>query len=216
MKIKVIISICLVAAVALLSAAYMYFNNIYNNESINNSDSNIHSVKAGLSEMRVTQEQLIKSSDLIVRCKFYKKITKDIKRNIINEDGSVSAVTEPATTYKLKVLEALKGTANKYIEVATAAGGNEQLETGDEFVLFLEYKEQYDVYILVSLGQGLNIVRYEKDNSKGIKNSNSENEAIPPDASLSVDEPVEIRSAETKEVMVYKQLKEKIKELDKK
>lgn len=216
MKRKVVISICSVATVALLLPVYMFYNNIDNNESINNSVSSVDSVKTNLSEIRVTQEQLIKSSDLIVRCKFQEKRTKDRKRDIKNEDGSVVTVTEPATTYKLKVLQFLKGSADKYIEVATAVGGNEHLETGDEYVLFLDYKEQYDVYIMVSLGQGVNIAMYEKDNSKGIKGSDSESKAASPDTSLSGSEPVEIQSAETSEVMDYKQLKDKIKELDKK
>lgn len=210
MKKKVIIGACAVVAIALFSTAYICNINsdskASKDNSANASFNTANSVKANFSEMRLSDAELIKQSDLVVRCIFKgEKETKERTHEVTGGDGKEQSLTALVTTYKMKLVETLKGSVNKNFDVVTFGGGNEYLETGDEYLLFLHYNKTEDTYTLVSYGQGLNIVKQKENSSK--KNITEAD---------SLDDAIEIKSAETKvEVMNYKELKQKIKELDK-
>ena len=209
MKKKLIIGICTAVVISLFTTVYLY------NVRLNSVGSEIKStdigssVKANFSEIRLSQDDLIKNSDIIVRCVFKgDKETKDRTRMTTGGDGKENSITIPVTTYKMKLVENIKGTVGKNFDVVTAGGGNEYLESGDEYILFLTDNKSQGTYTLVSYSQGLNIVKQKESNSeKNKKDSATLNQTD------STDEVIE--SAETKEVVRISDLKKKIKELEK-
>ncbi|MHB8064846.1 MAG: hypothetical protein ACYDG2_19850 [Ruminiclostridium sp.] len=198
MKIRMIIGVCGAIAIALLSTAYVW--NI-NSDSKASGD---NAVNVDFSEIRLSQDELIKDSDLIVRCIFNgEKETKRVSAKTKNSKGHEVTVKGSVTTYKMKSVENLKGSVNNEFEIGLMGSGDKNLEKGGEYVLFLDENGSDGRYRLVSYGQGFNKVK--------LKSSGSENDIMNPD---SLDQPVEIETIETKEVMNYKDLKERIKELE--
>ncbi len=208
MKGKVIIGVCGAVAIALFSTIY-----VYNTDLVGKSSGNS---EVNYSEEYYSQDELIKKSDLVVRCVYSgEKETKRVSAKTTNSEGKEVTVKGSVTTYKMKPVEKLKGSVSNEFEIGLMGSGNKNFEEGREYVLFLN-KNGTDKYRLTSYGQGLNKVKH--------KNSDSENNKTKSASSLksdslneydSADESIEIESVETKEVINYKALKEKIKELDK-
>jgi hypothetical protein len=216
LKRKIIIGACTVVAIALFSTAYVCNINSESkaskDTSANTSLSKNNSVGADFSEVRYSQDDLIKNSGVVVRCTFGgEKETKERTTMTTNTKGHKYSITALVTTYKMKLVESLKGSPEKYIDVVTLGSGNEHLETGEVYVLFLNKNKSEDTYRLISYSQGLNIVK-QKNNSSG--SERTEESASLTGAVLS-DESIEIQSAETREVMNYKELKDRIKALEK-
>jgi hypothetical protein len=219
LKNKIIIGVCAAMTLALLSTAYVCNMNSESGANLGSAVNNVSKqklkktgdgVKADFSEIRLNQDQLIKASDLVVRCIFSGEKAKEDRTSITKDgNGKEFSVTLPVTTYKMKLIENLKGKADVEFEVGTLGSGYEYLETGDEYVLFL-VKNKNDTYTPLSYSQGLNILRQKNSDSKNIAVDSAVS-----DVSVFPDDALEIKSAETNEVINYKQLKEKIKELEK-
>jgi hypothetical protein len=198
---KVIIGVCGAMAIALFSTIYVYNTNLASKSSGNS--------EVNYSEVYYSRDELIKNSDLVVRCVYSgENETKRVSAKTTNSEGKEVIVKGTVTTYKMKPVEKLKGSVNNEFEIGLMGSENKNLEKGSEYVLFLN-KNDTDKYKLTSYGQGLNKVKH--------KNSDSENNKTKSDTLIqsdSSDESIEIESVETKEVINYKALKEKIKELD--
>ncbi len=192
---KNILVICGVVLIALLSTLYVFnfgLNSKVSDENISFSEINEETSSIHFSEIRMSQDELITKSDLIVRCKFNGNKNKQ----------KVTAKTSEgyATIYKMKSVEDLKGSSDKNFELGMFGDGDKKLEKGDEFLLFL-CKNPNGVYRLVSYSQGFNKIRQKSTDSV---NTLSDSE----DTS-------EIQSFETDEVMNLKELKYRIKALEK-
>jgi len=191
---KFFLVICGVALIALLPL-YMFnfgLNSKVSDENISFSEVNEETSSIHFSEIRISQDELINESDLIVRCKFSGNKNK-IKVTAETSEGY-------ATIYEMKSVEDLKGASNKNFELGMFGDGDKKLEKGDEFLLFL-CKNPNGVYRLVSYSQGFNKIRQK---NTGSVNTFSDSE----DTS-------EIQSFETDEVMNLKELKDRIKALEK-
>ncbi|OPX43977.1 hypothetical protein CLHUN_22200 [Ruminiclostridium hungatei] len=191
---KIILVICGVALIALLSTLYVFnsgLNSKVSDENISFSEVNEETSSIHLSEIRISQDELINESDLIVRCKFSGNKNK-VKVTAETSEGY-------ATIYKMKSVEDLKGSSNKNFELGMFGDGDKKLEKGDEFLLFL-CKNPNGVYRLVSYSQGFNKIRQKNTGSVNLSDS---------------EDTSEIQSFETDEVMNLKELKNRIKELEK-
>lgn len=192
---KIILVICGVVLIALLSTLCVFkfgLKSKVSDENVTFSEVNEETSSVHFSEIRMSQDELINKSDLIVRCKFSGNKNKT----------KVTAKTSEgyATIYEMRSIEDLKGSSNKNFELGMFGDGDKKLEKGDEFLLFLS-KNPNGVYRLISYSQGFNKIRQK---STGSVNT------------LSVSEDTsEIQSFETDEVMNLKELKDKIRELEK-
>jgi hypothetical protein len=209
LKKKMIIGACAVIAIALFSTIYVCNTNTETDTNTNtNIDSKLNDENSGsvsYSEIRYDQDKLINNSDLIVRCIFTgEKETKSISSLTKNGRGEEDGFEAPVTTYKMKTVESLKGSVNDEFEFILLGTGDRNFKKDGEYVLFLNYNSQKNIYKLVSYSQGFNKVKQESNNAQ-------KSGAL----SASSDEPIEIQSVDTNEVMNYKELKEKIKELQK-
>lgn len=192
---KIISVICGVAIIALFATLYVFnfgLNSKVSDENISFSEVNEETSSVHFSEIRISQDELINESDLIVRCKFSGNKNK-IKVTAETSEGY-------ATIYKMESVEDLKGSSNKNFELGMFGDGDKKLENGDEFLLFL-CKNPNGVYRLVSYSQGFNKIK-QKDTGRVNTLSASEDTS-------------EIQSFETDEVMNLKELKNRIKGLEK-
>lgn len=192
---KIISVISGVALLALLSTLYVcnfVLINKVSDENISFSEVNEETSSIQFSEIRFTLDELINKSDLIVRCKF--SGNKE-KRHIKAETSEGYA-----TIYEMKSTQDLKGSSNNNFELVMFGDGDKKLEKGDEFLLFL-CKNPNGIYRLVSYSQGFNKIR-EKNSGSQSTLTDSEDTS-------------ELQSFETDEVMNLKELKKRIKELEK-
>lgn len=191
---RIILTISGVALIVLLSTIYIFnfgLNSDVSDENIIFYQADEQTSSILFSEIPLTQNELINQSDLIVRCKFSGHKNK---RNVTakTSEGHV-------TIYKMKSVESLKGTCNKYFELGMFGDGDKALETDDEFILFL-CKSPDGVYGMVSYSQGINIIRQRNTDSMNTI-SNSEDTS-------------EFKSIETNTVINLKELKNRIKQLE--
>ena len=211
MKRKIIPAAC-VAAVVLLFAAYT-INNAYKAKDTANATADMSS-KANcgtsyFSEMRYDENTLIGSSDVIVRCIFTgEKETKTVTAMAKNGRGEDSGITAPVTTYKMKTVESLKGSVEDKFEFGLIGTGDRNFIKGGDYVLFLNYNRELDKYKLVSYGQGITRIR-------NITREGDDTAISSAHGTASQDGNIEIETVETKEVINYLDLKNKIKELEK-
>ena len=211
MKRKIIPAAC-VAAVLLLFAAYI-INNVYKYKDTANATAGIsseaNSGSVHFSEIRYDQNTLINNSDVIVRCIFTgEKETKTVTALTKNGKGEDDGMVAPVTTYKMKTVESLKGSVDDKFEFGLIGTGDRNFIKGGDYVLFLNYNSELDKYKLVSYSQGFNRV-------KEISQEEINAAKAAADGTLSQDQTIEIETIETKEVMNYLELKDKIKELEK-
>jgi hypothetical protein len=157
---------------------------------------------ASFSEIRLSPDELINKSGLIVRCIFSgKKETKIVSSLTTNGKGEETGFEAPVTTYKMKTVDCLKGSVNKQFVFGLIGTGDRNFEKNGEYVMFLNYNSHNKTYTLVSYSQGLTKVK-KKDNGSAKSLSDLK------------DEEIEILS-QAGELTELKQLKEKIKELEK-
>ncbi len=213
MKKKIIIGSCVIAILAIFSTVIIFNVNTGKSKftSINGDSNGGNAGNVLYSEIRYNEEELINNSDLIVRCIFTgEKETKKISSKTKNGRGEETEFEAPVTTYKMKTVESLKGSVKNEFEVPFMGNGNSNFINGNEYVLFLNYNSEMDLYKLVSYNQGFNRIKQKNNDSKSsdIK-SNASSKKVSPD------ETTEIESVDTKEVINYKLLKDKIKELEK-
>jgi hypothetical protein len=174
-------------AIVLISTIIIYSNHSNIKQSEN-------SASANFSEIRFSKDELINKSDLIVRCKFTGKVeTKLISSKVENSQGKIINFEAPVTTYKMRSIEALKGSSNDEFIIGTMGDSESFIQKDEEYVLFLQNTPEDDKYRLTSFGQGLNKVKKK-------------------DKSSSLDESIDIESLGN-ENFNYKELKDKIKDL---
>lgn len=208
-----IIGSCVLVIIAVFSAIYMCNVNtgVAEDTSINSNLSGGNSGNALYSEIRYHEDELINNSDVIVRCIFTgEKETKKVTALTKNGRGEDMKVTAPVTTYKMKTVESLKGSVNDEFDFGLMGTGDNNFKKDGEYVLFLNYNSQNNTYRLVSYSQGFNKIKQKNTNAKSsdIKSVASSKTVVP-------DESTEIESVDTNEVINYKALKDKIKELEK-
>jgi hypothetical protein len=134
---KKIIGLCGVVAILIAFISTMY---IHNTISGKKPDEKASGNKSGVyfSEVYYSQEQLIDKSDLVVKCEFKgEKETKIVSGMTSDGNGKQSRVEGTVTRYKMKTVEVLKGSADKEITVLIAGEGDDRLQKGEEYVLFL-------------------------------------------------------------------------------
>jgi len=217
LKRKIIIGAC--AAVAVFSMVYVCNTNTgmvkdTSTAEDTSTDSKLSGGGSGsgsFSEIRYSQDKLINESDVIVRCIFTgEKETKTITAVTKNGRGEETGLTAPVTTYKMKTVECLKGSVDDEFEFGLIGTGDRNFIKDGEYVLFLDYNSHNNTYKLVSYSQGFNKVKQESGNDQ-----KSVTQSVSSDGKVSQDEPAEIESVDTNEVMNYQELKNKIKELEK-
>ncbi len=211
MKRKIIPAAC-VAAVLLLFTVYT-INNVYKYKDTATATAGIsseaNSGSVHFSEIRYDQNTLINNSDVIVRCIFTgEKETKTVTALTKNGKGEDDGMVAPVTTYKMKTVESLKGSAEDKFEFGLIGTGDRNFIKGGDYVLFLNYNSELDKYKLVSYSQGFNRV-------KEIRQEEINAAKAAADGTLSQEQTIEIETVETNEVMNYLELKDKIKELEK-
>ena len=207
-----IIGACLLA-VAVFSTVFICNVNkgAATDTSTNNSLSDGNSGNVFYSETRYNQDELINNSELIVKCVFTgEKETKKVTALSKNGRGEDMKVKGAITTYKMKTVESLKGSVNDEFEFGLMGTGDNNFKKDGEYVLFLNYNSYNNTYRLVSYSQGFNRI---KQKSTASKSSDIESDAS--NKTVSQDETTEIESVDTNEVINYKDLKNKIKELEK-
>ena len=207
-KLLYLLVLLVAVAVVLFFTAYIF--------NLNNDANTDKSLKVAYNESRASQDKLIEDSDIIVRCVFEGEAKTETKTALTTgADGKEFTITSPVTAYKMILVENLKGFANDEFEVGLIGSADKNFVKGVEYVLFLDNSDTDGRYKLVSYNQGLNKVKHKKN---GVENSKTKSASLLESNSLneanSSDESIEIESATTKEVIDYKSLKEKIKELD--
>ena len=176
------VSFCGIMLITLLITIHLISVNT-NNEISNNYPTAMYS------EIRYSQDDLVTKSDLIVRCTFKgDKETKMVSSKPKNNDES--GFEAPVTTYKMKLIEVLKGFEDKDITINSLGGPDSYFEKGTEYLLYLS-KNPDNTYKLVSFSQGLNKVK---------KSDKSDS-----DDSITIE-------SKSNDKINYKELKEKIKE----
>lgn len=145
-------------------------------------------IKMNFSESKVSQDELIKSADVIAKYKVEAiKERKNKTAKTVGEDGKEFSVTAPTIIYKLKPIENLKGTKTDETDLVMIDNGNDFIKIGEEYVMFLKNNKSEGTYTLTSYNQGLNMVKQKSSD--------------------------ELETAITKETTNYTDLKQKIKEL---
>ncbi|PYG84883.1 hypothetical protein LY28_03504 [Ruminiclostridium sufflavum DSM 19573] len=199
---KLLYLLVISAVVAAVLFCIAYINNKANTEK---------SLEVAFNESKASQAELIEDSDIIVRCVFEGEPKTENKTAMTTgADGKEFTITSPVTAYKMKLVENLKGVVNNEFEIGLIGSKDNKIENGAEYVLFLDKSNENGSYRLVSYNQGFNKV---KQKSSDLKNSTEKFTSVL--TSDSTDESIEIESVATKEIINYKALKDKIKELDK-
>lgn len=182
MKKRIVLGFCTAVAVIVLSTTYV--------NKLNDVTSVDKPMNVAFSESRFSQDELIEKSDIIVRCAFIGKTKTEIKTAYTSgSDGKEFTITSPVTEYSMKLVENLKGIANNEFKIGLIGGTNKNFENGVEYVLFLDKSDTDGGYKLVSYNQGFNKAKYKDDGT-----------------SNSIEQPIEIESVTTKEVINYKEL----------
>ena len=219
LKRKIIIGACAAVAIAVFSIVYVCNTNTgmvkhTSTAEDTSTDSKLSGGSSGsgsFSEIRYGQDKLITESDVIVRCIFTgEKETETITSVTQNGRGEDMEFTAPVTMYRMKTVESLKGSVDDEFEFRLIGTGDRNFKKDGEYVLFLNYNSEKNIYKLISYSQGFNRVKRESGNDQ-----KSVTQSVSSDETVSRDEPVEIESVDLNEVMNYKELKNKIKELEK-
>lgn len=162
-------------ATAAVVALFLNFN--FNNNTNPKSNDKSSSQKSSMqfTELPLSDDNLISKSDVIIKGKVTSIKEREVKtvKGVKTANGDETTVVAPYIVYNIEVQEDLKNTYDKKnIDVALIDSGEELLNEGKEYVLFL-YKspnKEFNYYSLYSYNYG--VYQYEQDKSdiKEIKN----------------------------------------------